>query len=174
MTKNIKFVITRFVFSSSKCTKICFQPRLCPGPHGELTMLPRSPSRLGMGYTPIPLPHSPPSSMPLASWNIADSQWRWSIFRWSARWLENSQCNTAEMARCHYSLRPEVETIDSDTPDWLNGYWTVSQFLMLIGLFLFSFFSVLLNTLFLTFSSFSSSAIIDSWSVYWFLVAEAL
>ena len=26
MTNNIKFVMTRFVFSSSKCTKICFWP----------------------------------------------------------------------------------------------------------------------------------------------------
>ena len=31
-TKNIKFVITRFVFSSSKCIKICFRLGLRPGP----------------------------------------------------------------------------------------------------------------------------------------------
>jgi len=32
MTKNIKFAITRFVFSSSNCTKICFRPGLRPDP----------------------------------------------------------------------------------------------------------------------------------------------
>jgi len=58
MTKNIKFVITRFVFSSSKCTKIRFRPGLCPGPRWEsLRRSPRPPSRLGRGYPlPIPLP----------------------------------------------------------------------------------------------------------------------
>ena len=33
MTKNTKFVITRFDFSSSKCTKILFRPGLRPEPH---------------------------------------------------------------------------------------------------------------------------------------------
>ena len=32
MTKHIKFVITKFVFSISKCTKIRFRPGLCAGP----------------------------------------------------------------------------------------------------------------------------------------------
>ena len=55
MTNNkgmIKFVIT-IVFSSSKCTKICFPPL------GKLTTLPRLPIRLGRG---IPSPHYPPHS----------------------------------------------------------------------------------------------------------------
>ena len=57
MTNNIKFVITRFVFSSSKCIKICFRPGLRPDPLGELTTLPRPPSRLGKGIPPpLPLP----------------------------------------------------------------------------------------------------------------------
>ena len=44
--KNIKFVITRFIFSSSKCTKIRFRPGL-RSRH----------SRLGMGIPlPIPIP----------------------------------------------------------------------------------------------------------------------
>ena len=65
MTKNIEFVITRFVFSSSKCTKIRFRPGLRPGPRwGSLRRSPRPLSRLGRG---IPTPHTPPRSTPLAS-----------------------------------------------------------------------------------------------------------
>jgi len=43
--KNIKFVVTKFVFFSSlKCTKIRFRPGLHPGlPLGELTSLPQNP-----------------------------------------------------------------------------------------------------------------------------------
>ena len=48
MIKNIKFVIIRFVFSSSKCTKIRFRPGLRPGPRwGSLRRSLRPPSRLG-------------------------------------------------------------------------------------------------------------------------------
>ena len=66
MTDNIKFVITRLVFSSSKCTKICFRPGLrLRTPLGELTTLPQTPSRLGRG---IPPPPSPRRSTPSASW----------------------------------------------------------------------------------------------------------
>ena len=62
--KNIKFVISRFVFSSSKCTKIRFRPGpgLCPGPRwGSLRRSPRPCSRLG-NPLPIPLPRSTPSA----------------------------------------------------------------------------------------------------------------
>ena len=55
--KNIKFVVTTFVFSSSKCTQIRFWQRLRPDPAGELTTLPRPPSRLGRGI-PLPIPLS--------------------------------------------------------------------------------------------------------------------
>ena len=52
--KNIKFVVTKFVFfSSSKCTKIRFWP---PRPRwGELTTLPRPLVGWG-GDTPSPFP----------------------------------------------------------------------------------------------------------------------
>ena len=58
MTKNIKFVITGFVFSSSKCTKICFRPGLRPGPRwGSLRRSPNSLVGWRKGYPlPIPLP----------------------------------------------------------------------------------------------------------------------
>ena len=52
-------------FSTSKCTKIRFQPGLRPGAHwGSLRRSPRPPSRLGRG---IPRPHSPPRSTPSTS-----------------------------------------------------------------------------------------------------------
>ena len=55
MTKNIKFVITRFDFSSSKCTKIRFFRR-SPGPRwGSLRRSPRPPSRLGSHNLAPPL-----------------------------------------------------------------------------------------------------------------------
>jgi len=61
MTKNIKFVITRFVFPNSKSTKIRFRPGR-PGPRwGSLRRSPRLPSRQRRG---IPPPHSPPGSTP--------------------------------------------------------------------------------------------------------------
>jgi len=63
MTKLIEFVITRFVFSSSTCTRIRFRPGLrgsAPDPAGELAMIPQTPSRVGgVGEgdsRPIPLP----------------------------------------------------------------------------------------------------------------------
>jgi len=61
MTKNIKFVITRFVFK----LKIHQNPfGLRPRTQlGELTTLPQTPSRLGRG---IPPPHFPPRSTPSA------------------------------------------------------------------------------------------------------------
>ena len=54
MTKNIKFVITTFVFSSSKCTKIRFRP----GPAGRAYDAPPDPLvSCGGGYPlPISLP----------------------------------------------------------------------------------------------------------------------
>ena len=64
MTKNIKFVITRFVFfSSSKCTKI-------QTPLGSLRRSPRRPSRLGRG---IPPPYSPSRSTPSAKFGVSNS-----------------------------------------------------------------------------------------------------
>jgi len=63
--KNIKFVITRFVFSNSKCTKIRFWPGLRTGPRWEsLRRSPRPSSRLGRG---IPPSHSPTRSTPSPS-----------------------------------------------------------------------------------------------------------
>jgi len=60
MTKDIKFVITRFVFSRSKCTNIRFRPGLYPEPRwGSLRRSPKLHSRLGMG---IPFPCSPRST----------------------------------------------------------------------------------------------------------------
>jgi len=58
MTKNIKFVITTFVFSSSKCAKIRFRSGLRPGPRwGSLRRSPRPLVGWGGGYPlPIPLP----------------------------------------------------------------------------------------------------------------------
>jgi len=65
MTKNIKFVITRFVFFKLKMHQNPFSAGAPPWtPLGELTMLPRPPSRLGRG---IPSPHSPPRSTASAS-----------------------------------------------------------------------------------------------------------
>ena len=59
--KNIKFIITRFVFSSSKCTKIRFRPGLCPDPAGGA--YDASPDPLvgcGGGYLlPFPCPLDP-------------------------------------------------------------------------------------------------------------------
>ena len=52
MTKNIKFVITRLVFPSSKCSKIRFRPGDPAG--GAYDALPNPPSRLGGGY-PLPI-----------------------------------------------------------------------------------------------------------------------
>jgi len=60
MTKNIKFVITRFVFSSSKCIKIRFRPGLRPRPSwGSLRCSPDPSVSWGGGMegdTPSPFP----------------------------------------------------------------------------------------------------------------------
>ena len=47
----------RSVLWPSKYAKISFRPGLCPGPPGELTTLPRGPSRLKRGH---PSPYSTP------------------------------------------------------------------------------------------------------------------
>ena len=62
MTKNIKFVITRFVFSSSKCTKIRFRR----GPLGELTTLPQTLVGWG-GDTSSPFPS------PVVAYGVSNS-----------------------------------------------------------------------------------------------------
>jgi len=56
--KNIKFVITRFVFPGSKCTKIRFRPRIRPDPAGgAYDAAPDPVVGWGGGYPlPIPLP----------------------------------------------------------------------------------------------------------------------
>ena len=58
MTKNVKFVITRFVFSSSKCTKIRVRPGRPPDPARGAYDAPTDPLvGWGWGYPlPIPLP----------------------------------------------------------------------------------------------------------------------
>jgi len=54
--KNSKFVVTRWVLSTSNYTKIRFWPGVCPGTHwGSLRRSPRPPSPLGRG-TPLPIP----------------------------------------------------------------------------------------------------------------------
>ena len=58
MTKNIKFVITRFVFFKLKMHQNPFSAGAPPRtPLGSLRRSPRPPSRLGIRITlPIPLP----------------------------------------------------------------------------------------------------------------------
>jgi len=58
----------RSILWPSKYAKICFWPALCPGPRcmGELTPLPRPPSRLEKGHPspyPTPLGTDPPSAL---------------------------------------------------------------------------------------------------------------
>ena len=56
MTKNTKFVVTRFLFCKLKFTKMHLQQSPGPG-WGSLRCSLRPPSRLGRGYPlPIPLP----------------------------------------------------------------------------------------------------------------------
>jgi len=65
MTKNIKFVITRFVFFHAQNEpKSVFGWGSARTPLGELTTLPQTPQSAGEG---IPPPHSPPHSTPSAS-----------------------------------------------------------------------------------------------------------
>ena len=68
MTKKYQIVITRFVFSSSKCTKIRFWPGLCPGPHwGSLRHSPDPLVGWGGGYPlPILLPARRSNSVSMA------------------------------------------------------------------------------------------------------------
>jgi len=54
--KNIKFVITRFVFSSSKCTKIRFRTELRLGPTGGAYDAPPDPLVGWGGGYPLPIP----------------------------------------------------------------------------------------------------------------------
>ena len=63
--KNIKFVITRFVFSTSECTKIRFRPGSTPDPAGVAYDAPPDPLP-GWGGE-YPLPAIPPRSTPSAS-----------------------------------------------------------------------------------------------------------
>ena len=63
MTNNIKFVITGYVFSSSKCTKMFFGR----GPRwGSLRRSTRPASRLGSGI-PLPIP------LPLVAFSVSNS-----------------------------------------------------------------------------------------------------
>ena len=55
MTKSIKFVITRFVFSRSKCTKIRFRPGHRSGPRGGAYDAPPDPLVGWGGVTPSTL-----------------------------------------------------------------------------------------------------------------------
>jgi len=58
MTKNIKFVMTRFVFPSSKCTKIRFRPGRgsAPDPAGGAYDAPPDPLVGRGGGHPLPTP----------------------------------------------------------------------------------------------------------------------
>ena len=62
--KIFKMIATRGFLTAVECTKSVFRPELRPDPAGELTTLPRPPSRLGRATPP---PHSTPSSTPSAS-----------------------------------------------------------------------------------------------------------
>ena len=65
MTKNTKFVITRFVFfQAQNAPKSVFGRGSAPDPAGELTTLPRPPSWLGRG---IPPPPPPPQRLELGA-----------------------------------------------------------------------------------------------------------
>ena len=87
MTKNIKFVITRFFIFKLKMHQNPFSAEALPRiPLGELTTLPRPPSRLGRGYPlPIgrgyPLPIALPARRLRFSGPLNTKSWlrRWSI-----------------------------------------------------------------------------------------------
>ena len=88
--KNIKFTITRFVFSSSKCTKICFW-------HS-----PRPPRRLGRGY-PLPIPLELGGALVLRSASTQNGQKIYNVSMYTISLLHSHYFRHAS-SHCFYSV----------------------------------------------------------------------